>query len=220
MQQNEKKVISHGSDEWKAVRSGKFTPSELYRLMTEPRTKSDLLSAGAVTYVKEKVAELLTFDLENEKQFTGNAATEWGNSYEEEAIEVFSDLVDAEIIQPGFLNFSEHFGGTPDGVSKDGNFGIEVKCPFNSTIHLDNVLLNEMDFKKERKEYYWQIQGYSLITGIKDWYFVSYDPRNYQYKLKYLLIKRNEEDINLIKEKLSLATEYKNKLINNLKQVK
>ena len=220
MNSQQNKVIAHGSEEWKAVRSGKFTPSELYRLMTEPRTKTDVLSQGAITYVKEKIAELMISDTGFEKQFQGNAATEWGTSYEEEALELFSEYTDSDIIQPGFLNYNEDFGGTPDGISKDNNFGIEIKCPYNPTIHLDNFLLNDMDFKKERKEYYWQIQGYSLITGIKDWYFISYDPRNVDYKLKYILIKRNEEDIELIKQKLTIASKYKQQLINNLKQVK
>jgi hypothetical protein len=75
-------------------------------------------------------------------------------------------------------------------------------------------------FKKERKEYYWQIQGYSLITGIENWYFISYDPRQIDYKIKILPIKRNEDDIRLIKEKLELANDYKQQLINNLKQQK
>jgi hypothetical protein len=209
--------IEHGSDAWHRARSGKFTPSELYRLMTEPKSRTELLSEGAKTYVKEKIAETLTIDVSNEKMFHGNNATEWGNSYEGEAIEVFSDMLGKEIVNVGFINYDDNFGGTPDGISHDKLFGIEVKCPYNSSIHLDNLLLDSMAFKKERKEYYWQIQGYSLITGIENWYFVSYDPRQIDYKMKILPIKRNEEDIELIKKKLSIATNYKQELLTKLK---
>jgi hypothetical protein len=211
------KKINHGTEDWHRARSGKFTPSELYRLMTPPKTKTEVLSEGAKTYVKEKIAEILTIDISNDKMFHGNNATEWGNSYEGEAIEVFSDMLNKEIVNPGFINYDNNFGGTPDGISHDKLFGIEVKCPYNSSIHLDNLLLDSLAFKKERKEYYWQIQGYSLITGIENWYFVSYDPRQIDYKLKILPIKRNEDDIRLIKEKLQIAANYKQELITKLK---
>lgn len=209
--------IEHGTEAWHMARSGKFTPSELYRLMTEPRSKSEMLSEGAKTYVKEKIAETLTIDISNDKMFSGNNATEWGNSYEGEAIELFSDMLNKEIINVGFINYDDNFGGTPDGISHDNLFGIEVKCPYNTSIHLDNLLLDSVAFKKERKEYYWQIQGYSLITGIEDWYFISYDPRQIDYKLKVIPIKRNEDDIRLIKEKLQIAANYKQELITKLK---
>jgi hypothetical protein len=211
------KKIEHGSEDWHRARSGKFTPSELYRLMTEPKVKTEKLSEGAKTYVKEKIAEILTVDISNEKMFHGNNATEWGNSFEGEAIELFSDMLNKEIINVGFINYDDNFGGTPDGISHDNLFGIEVKCPYNPSIHLDNLLLDSLAFKKERKEYYWQIQGYSLITGIEDWYFVSYDPRQIDYKLKILPIKRNEDDIRIIKEKLQIAAEYKQELLTKLK---
>jgi len=211
------KRIEHGTEDWHRARSGKFTPSELYRLMTEPKTKNEKLSEGAKTYVKEKIAETLTVDISNEKMFHGNNATEWGNSYEGEAIELFSDMLNKEIVNVGFINYDDNFGGTPDGISHDKLFGIEVKCPYNASIHLDNLLLDSLAFKKERKEYYWQIQGYSLITGIENWYFVSYDPRQIDYKLKILPIKRNEDDIRLIKEKLQIAANYKQELLTKLK---
>lgn len=210
--------IPHGSEEWYNVRKGRFTPSELHRLMTEPKLKTEVLSAGAITYIKEKLAESLTADFKIENEFQGNAATAWGNAYEDEAINIFADMSDTEIIKPGFILANDVFGGTPDGVSADNSFGIEVKCPYNPAIHLDNLLLTPDEFKKARKEYYWQIQGYILLTGIPDWYFISYDPRQTHLCIKYIQIKKNEEDIELIKKKLKLATDYKQQLLNKLKQ--
>lgn len=213
-------TIEHKSEEWFQVRSGKFTPSELHKLMTEPKVKSDLLSVGGITYVKEKVAETLITEFTNESEFT-NAATAWGNSYEDEAISIFADLTDTEIIKPGFIERDENFGGTPDGIAADGSFGIEVKCPYNPIIHLDNLVLDPLDFKKARKEYYYQIQGYAILTGITDWYFISYDPRQQDpFKLRYLKVEKNDEDVVAIEKKLQIASDYKQKLINNLKQLK
>ena len=213
-------TIEHKSMEWFRARSGKFTPSELHKLMTEPKSKADILSVGAITYIKEKIAETLIENLPNENEFT-NAATAWGNSYEDEAINLFSDQSDTEIIKPGFIDCNDYFGGTPDGIAADGSFGIEVKCPYNPTIHLDNLVLDPMDFPKARKEYYYQIQGYALLTGIKDWYFISYDPRQQDpLKIRHILVEMDRDAQKRIREKLKIANEYKQKLINNLKQLK
>lgn len=214
------KTIEHKSPEWFKVRSGKFTPSELHKLMTEPKSKADILSVGAITYIKEKIAETLIENLPNENEFT-NAATAWGNSYEDEAISLFADLSDTEIIKPGFIEQNDYFGGTPDGIAADGSFGIEVKCPYNATIHLDNLILDPLDFPKARKEYYYQIQGYALLTGIKDWYFISYDPRQQDpLKIRHILVEMDKDTQKKIREKLKIANDYKQKLINNLKQLK
>lgn len=211
--------VPHGSEAWKRARQGKFTASELHRLMAEPRVKTEVLSQGAITYIKEKICEMLIEDYSSDNDFS-NAATAWGSSYEDEAINLFSDLRDNEIIQTGLINYNEYFCGTPDGISKDKSFGIEVKCPYNPSIHLDNLFLTPEDFKKARKEYYYQIQGYSILTGIKDWYFISYDPRQSSdsLKLSYLKIERNEEDVVAIQKKLKVANYYKQSLLNKLKK--
>ncbi len=213
-------MIEHKSDDWFRARSGKFTPSELHKLMTEPKNKADLLSVGALTYIKEKVAETLIENLQNENEFT-NAAMAWGNSYEDEAISLFADMADKEIIKPGFIELSDYFGGTPDGVAADGSFGIEVKCPYNATIHLDNLVLDPLDFEKARKEYFYQIQGYALLTGIEDWYFISYDPRQQdKLRMRHISVPKDKKAQERIKEKLKIANDYKQQLIYNLKQLK
>ena len=216
MGEKNKEYIAHGTEKWKKVRSGKFTPSELHRLMTEPKSKSEVLSVGAISYIKEKIAETLIEDFTDENTFT-NAATAWGNSYEDEAISIFSELSDSEIIKPGFIEQNDYFGGTPDGISADGRFGIEVKCPYNPAIHLDNLFLDPLDFAKARKEYYYQIQGYALLTGIEDWYFISYDPRQQDpFKLRFIIVKRDKEVQKKIIGKLQIANHYKQQLISNL----
>jgi hypothetical protein len=53
-----------GSAEWHKQRIGKFTSSEIFRLMTEPKLvaekKAGLLSAVSLTYVLEKVHDEIT----------------------------------------------------------------------------------------------------------------------------------------------------------------
>ena len=53
--------VAQGGEEWQKLRLGKFTSSEIYNLMTEPRAKKDKeageMSQTAKTYIKEKTTE-------------------------------------------------------------------------------------------------------------------------------------------------------------------
>jgi len=66
-----------------------------------------------------------------------------------------------------FIKLGEHIGCTPDGlIESDG--GTETKCPDSKThlYYLENLTVE--NFKKECKDYYWQIQGSMYITNKID----------------------------------------------------
>ena len=58
------KHVPQGTDEWDEVRRGRFTSSEMYKLLTPPKTKAaqeaGKLSETALTYINVKVAEVIT----------------------------------------------------------------------------------------------------------------------------------------------------------------
>lgn len=69
----------------------------------------------------------------HERPFTGSAATEHGNKYEDVAIRKYEELTGEKVIEFGLLeslNEGEHYlAGSPDGITASGKL-IEVKCPF------------------------------------------------------------------------------------------
>ena len=87
----------------------------------------------------------------NPKPFVGNAATQWGNHYEDTAIEKYSERYNKKVLSFGLLLHKEHrwLGGSPDGITTDGVL-LEVKCPIKRKIvmgevphhYLSQVLLN------------------------------------------------------------------------------
>ena len=68
--------------EWEAKRMGKFTASEIHRLMGNPRKKGEVLSETAKSFVIEKAAEILT----GQKRAVWGAALDWGVEHEQEAL--------------------------------------------------------------------------------------------------------------------------------------
>lgn len=164
--------IIQNSIEWHQQRRGKITSSEVYRLMTEPKNKSEVLSDGAKTYIHELVAERLGIyqpDIETE-------AMRWGKEFEELAkVNIQRRYANIVIKPSGFIESDKipSFGGSPDGISYEHVH--EIKCPFNTANHVQYSLIRNVS--SIPKPYYWQIVSNAYLSK-KDWaIFTSFDPR-------------------------------------------
>lgn len=206
-------------------RVGKFTASSFDRLMTY-ENKIDELPAGAETLVLEKVAETMTGQCEMDDIFS--PYMEWGKDHELLAIEQFELATGIKAKHTGanqqLIDYNGdieilrgHVGGTPDGIIDDET-GIEVKCPKSKT-HLEYLLtVSPETMKQAQKKYYWQMQGYMMLTGKKAWWFISYDPRfaDEKNRLLYCKIERNETDIQRLLIRLEMAVKRKNEILSQL----
>lgn len=201
-------------------RFGKFTASEICKLLVNGRAKEDIFGDTAKTYIKEKAVEILT---QRRKEGFSSRATDWGNEYEYKAIQEYNrfHLVEVEYFgssNPKFFvcpEFEQYAGGSPDFIVN--NIVGEVKCPYDSVNHLDNLLIRNVDeFKKLHKEYYSQIQFNIHCTGAELGHFVSYDWRftKYENQLFILPIEKDKEHIDLILDRLQIAIDNLNELIN------
>lgn len=196
---------------WLEERKELFTASDFSRLMGYE--EKDEFPDGAITYVTEKVLEIVTIQNEEKKQLNTQSVNH-GKNTEVEAMIEFMKKFDVVVYNYGdeqeFKKLGDHIGCTPDGlIGNDG--GAETKCPDSKT-HLDYLENLTLDnFKKSCKDYYWQIQGSMYITGRKYWYFISYDPRfkKEEKRLFVLKIQRNDFDIKKLEKRLTEAIRRK-----------
>jgi len=154
-------------DDWYAARCGKATASRFRDVLA--RLKNGAPAADRQKYLTELVVERLTG-----QPVTGyeNAAMRWGTEQEEYARRTYEQRVLLDNVeQVGFICHDVLMAGcSPDGlVDWDGL--VEIKCPFNTGVHID-TLLNGMP-----AEHVPQIQGQMWITGRQWCDFVSFDPR-------------------------------------------
>lgn len=131
-------------DNWLKQRLGKFTASEINKLLkggTRPMTAEELDEAknqkskrttvdvlfgdGATTYMEEILAEIIT--MQAKEDISTIKALEWGASQEHEAVEVFTEWVKSKkgdgvkvdyygIAEPRFMKYTDFSGGSPDGL--------------------------------------------------------------------------------------------------------
>ena len=206
-------TFTQSEDKWLEARGTRFTASEIHKLMGASRSGSPL-SKTAETYIYEKAAEILT----GERKMAFGVALDWGKEQEPNAFHTFSQLDFQEWTYYGgenyvFIPYGDNSGYSPDGLSD--NAILEIKCPFNSGIHLKNFNIYDADGLKDiHPEYYWQMQMGMLATNLDKGYFVSYDSRMPQAKQVHIAeIERHDVEFD-IREKLEVATE----LLNNILQ--
>jgi hypothetical protein len=205
------------SSEWYQARLYKFTSSQIYKLMVEPREsaakKAGELGETAKAYVLEKIAEQLGGfipDLVNE-------ALAWGTENEPKAKYWYEKLTGYKVEECGFIQFNEFYGGSPDAkvIAEEGEGSLEIKCPYNSANHLKHCLIDGPEyFKQKHSDYYWQCVSHMITQNTSFCHFVSFDPR-IDNDLGFFIIRidRDEEECSKLLEKIEKAEEYKKSIL-------
>lgn len=197
-------------ENWMTDRLGKFTASEIYKLLVKGKG-GEYFGQAAQTYIKQKAAEILTLEQNNGGRINGNAL-EWGNAHEHEAIQRFIKITKNDVdyyggASPKFFELTPFSGGSPDAIINGDTVG-EIKCPYNSAEHIEHLLLNdEADLKSYYPEAYWQMTFNMICTELKKATFISYDPRyaDEPLQIKIISFGINKEDAALIKERVEEA---------------
>lgn len=231
------KWIEQGTEEWERIRIGRFTASEIHRLM-EPakremtaqelkaRPKSgkgssaklvydySKLSDAALTYINEKVAEILT----GQPKSGGYAfPIVWGKEHEDEAAEFFTKQTGLETEKVGFFPYTEHVGGSPDRFVDDAI--LEIKCPYDSVNQIAYLMLTDQwDVKRNYFPIWCQCQCNMMFTERNLCHLATYDPRmkSDAHKMQHIEIKADMEFHGLVRGQIVKATEEKLKLIQLL----
>lgn len=232
------KWIEQGTPEWDQARLGRFTASEIHRLM-EPskremtpeelkaRPKSgkgstakliydySALSDAALTYVNEKVAEILTGQ---SKQQGYAFPLVWGTEHEDDAADMFVLKTGLKIEKVGFFKYTDHAGGSPDRFVGDTDI-LEIKCPYESVNQIKYLMLTDhFDVRRDYFQYWVQCQANMLFTDRNLCHFVTFDPRMKEdkHKLTHIEIPADLEFHDLIRQQIVKATKEKLSLLNLL----
>ena len=235
-------VAEQGSENWHKIRAGRFTASEIHRLMKsgsrdmspeelKQRPKEgkgskskkiedpNLMSPDTVTYIRTKVAEVLTGRVV-EGRMSGPMLD--GIEWEPYAAEYYKQKFGVELEIAGFKMFGDHAGGSIDRRIVGVNKLLEIKCPESAT-HVGYLsLVDQWDLKREKPEYYWQCMSNIHFGNFDGAVFMSFDFRMIEDRHKYVTIdiKPIAEDIDLIDTKIAAAVKEKLILLKDLNAIR
>lgn len=161
-------IYEQGTKEWFAQRLGKITASRLDDVVGMQKSGKGYL-AGRETYMWELVGEILTG---NPSQHYVSTAMMHGMEHEPFARKAFSTRTGMVVEKVGFIDHPTigRCGASPDGLV-DGEWGLEIKCPYNLKNHLQAIKANQMP-----EQHMAQIQGQMMCSGLQGSWFVSYYP--------------------------------------------
>jgi hypothetical protein len=163
--------------------------------MTSPRSKSEILSQTAKTYVEEQVLQakygiVKTFN---------SRYTDKGNLVEDESIKLASDVLDLGFLYKNDEHFSNDWiTGTPDVNTND--ILLDVKSSWDATTF--PFFATEIP----TKDYFYQLQGYLWLTN-KTKALLVYCLVNTPLDMVQDEIRRAHWNANLLDESLDLIDE-------------
>lgn len=153
--------VLQGSEEWQNLREGLYTGSNADKL----------LKFGTIDYA-----------LSQANTFKSNFWTERGHMLEEEALELYANILKVSVERVGFVTNDKYpdCGFSPDGLSGN-HFLLEVKC-FDEPEHR-KLLAGEIPFKVLA-----QIHFGLFITDRSYANLIAYNPKMKEVKDKFKII--------------------------------
>lgn len=185
------------SPEWHNERIGRFTGSQIHKLMGVKG-----LGLTGESYIKEVVYKSMFPDLEDSFESYDMAR---GTELEPLAFNKLKQILGKRFIQIkrcGFFPYKEYGGASPDGISSDDGV-IEIKCPKANTF-FKVVAENYID-----PQYYDQMQKEMLSAGKSKAYYFNYFVDTNGREFWHLIeVARDEKRIEQIKDRLLMAYAY------------
>lgn len=207
--------------------------SQLYQLMSEPRSKADKDAGKISDTAKNAVREIAKFDLFGYQSFDGNKYTEKGNQLEEQAIKL-SGFTRGLVLKKNTERRENAFiTGECDIYVPSRKLIIDTKCSWDIGSH--PFFQDEAEEKAEKAGYDIQMQGYMWLWDCEEAQidFVlfptpldligSYESTEklidlveqipQEKRITTVVIKRDEAIIAKIQERVEAARKYYDQLI-------
>ena len=212
------------------MKTFKIRCSAIGLIMTNAKSKSDLISKTTASYCKEWMKE----QIYSRKKEISSKYFDKGNIMEQNSLDYIASELGYDSLPKNEKSFeNDYLTGTPDAIFKDHIIDVKNSWDcFTFPLFYDNV---------PNKNYYWQAQGYMALTGldyyrliytlmdtpeelIKKEYFGSYldydtFAKHYKYsdidskyRIKVFEIERNDLDIDRIYTRVEECRAY----INNI----
>jgi putative phage-type endonuclease len=196
--------VQQRSLDWHTQRLGKFTASEIYKLMgvrgLGETGKSYAFDKAVESVFGEVEENFVSFDMQN------------GIDTEPLAFAKFKELKSLQFIDVencGFFDLDGNSGASPDGLIGEDAI-LEIKCPKANTF-FKLVATNEI-----KDQYLYQMQMQMMATGRKKAYFFNYFIFEGQEFWHEIIIERDEVICDKIWDRILEAEKEKQKYIELL----
>lgn len=181
--------INQSSEDWHALRVGKFTASNFHIFLGNSQTRTN--------EIYKKAAERLT-GKKCDQDFFKNGHTDRGHELEPIAREAYTFETGNEVEEVGFIELDDFVGCSPDGLV-NGKGMVEIKCVDNHSF----LKVKNKDYIDPKHKT--QIQFCLMVADREYFDYVIFNPNFGDKGLLIKRVERDEEYIARIKEALERA---------------
>lgn len=195
------------SSDWFDARKGRFTASDIHKLLGVRG-----LGQTGESYIFEKAVEEV-YGLDEDDTFI-SSDMQRGITLEPLAFRKFKELKEFDFLdvqETTFFPYGSHAGASPDGLVGN-NAILEIKCPRPTKFF--NLVAKGFDAID--KEYIAQMQMQMLCTNSVKAYFFNYIIFNGKEMWHEIEVERDEKMIDLIKERIEQAIKIKQDFVEYL----
>jgi len=196
------------TEEWYEQRRGRFTASDIHRILGKEGLKATVKSIENIAL--EKAIEQV-YGLDQEV-FLVSFDMQRGIELEPLAFQKFKSLKELDFVETkecGFFKYEDHAGASPDGVVSDSSV-LEIKCPKR------NNFFNVKSKNLIDPKYFAQMQMQMLCTGFDKCYYFTYTVIDAKELYHEIIIERDDKFISFIKERIEHAIELKKEFIKKI----
>ena len=230
-------MVNEGNNQreisWFRSRVGFLTGSKIADIMKSGRKKDEIFSETAKAYLFQVAGERLfnpaflnddgIFQDYLDLTSVSTKAMQFGSDQEDAAKALYMKMnfPEGEITE---LSSCKHdtipyFAASPDGAiyGRDGEDLkiIEVKCPnINTYMKYRTLIHDAASLKEVEPKYYWQMMAEMSCTGATSGIFITYCPW-LSKPIHWAEIEIVEDDIKLMEDRVILANDFINEIINN-----
>lgn len=145
------------------MRPIKFRASSIAKLMTEPKTKTEVLSVGAKSHVRELVAqEILGVDFE-----ISDKKIEKGTRVEDEAIALVGRVRGLSLVKNTERRSNDWVTGEADILVPGLSMGRDIKSCWSAATY--PICLEDIEVG-QRKTYEYQMRAYMWLWDVSEWH--------------------------------------------------
>lgn len=204
--------VEQSTDNWHMLRFGVYTASNAkHLLLTKRGTKSNEYGTdytisppstlGRKTYMADLVAAIASPRVPDDIKAR---PLQWGKDHEDEAREAYEALTFNSVRELPFIykDVSMRAGASPDGIVDSINGGLELKCPWSSSVFIQFATADKI--KHEERH---QCQFNMWVSDLDVWHVAKFDPRMVNCKkLHKIEIERDENAMELFDEAIEIFT--------------
>lgn len=199
------------SPEWYAARLGRFTASDIDRMLGKEGLK--MTDQAIETYAEEKAIELIYGRDEDDNYVS--ADMQRGIDLEPLAFRKFKEISLMRFMpvkEATFFPYGKAAGASPDGLVGD-EACLEIKCPKPKKF----FSLVRRGYEAIDKGYISQMQFQMLCTNSKRCHFFNYLIFNGKEYWHEIIVERDEDFIAFIKQRLERVITLRDKFVEQIK---